>query len=257
MLVAPRREMVVDGQSVTFEWQPVPDARSHRLEVAADSQFDQVLLEVDVTGRDSITLLDSFGTEGDTYYWRIIVEDEDGHIHGEDTVESFVGGTSEEAVQHVDEVTGGEAEFGLVSELFKGAAVEMAAEVTQDDAYFRKEVELGVAHEGVAAGQILAITGGIVLALVLIIVTLIQYTQVTTQEVRYSTVGMSGYPELREARNAALRKLSEYGTVEDQPGVYRIPIDRAIELIANETYQQQGRTYSAELPLDTQDRTNQ
>lgn len=254
VLVSPRRETVVDGHSVTFVWEPVPQGTAHQLEVAADPKFERVVFEIDVEGKTSLTVLDTFGSDGHTYYWRILVRDPRGHLHGEDVVESFVGGTPEEAAAYAGESTGEDETFGPVGELFKGAATEMAAEVTGDEEYFRKEVELGVAHEGIAAGQILAITLGIVLALVLIVVTLIQYTQITVQEIRYGTVGASGYPELRERETAAMQLLNEYGVVDAEQGVYRIPIERAIELMANEAYQE-NRAYSAELPLSGQDRT--
>lgn len=252
VLVFPRRETVVDGRGLTFEWDVAPGMGSQRLEVAEDPQFTALVFEADVTAQDSLAVRDAFATDGRTYYWRVVVTDADGRVHGGDVVESFVGGTAEEAVAHHGEVTSGEEPFGPVGELFKGAAAEMAAEVTGDEEYFRREVELGVAHEGIAAGQIFAITAGVVLAIVLIVVTLIQYTQITAQEVRYASVGMSGYPERREAEATASRLLGEYGVVDAAQGVYRIPIERAIELMANETYQQQGRAYSAELPLGAQ-----
>jgi hypothetical protein len=150
-------------------------------------------------------------------------------------------------------VTGGGERYGPIGELFSGAAAEMAAEVTRDEEYFRREVEMGVAHEGIAAGQIFAITAAIVLAVILIFVTLIQYTRITAQEVRYGSVGMSGYPERRQVESEAAQKLSEYGVVDAGQGIYSIPIEKAMEQMANEAHQQQNRAYSPELPIRPQD----
>lgn len=259
VLVFPRRETVVDGRAVTFEWRPIPHARAHRLQIAADAGFETIVLDEDVSGRDAFEVADTFSTDGQTYFWRILAEDEQGHVRGQDNIESFVGGTGAEAAQYDRQVTGAEEEeaYGPVGGLVRGAATEAAAEVTGDEYFFRKEVEMGVAHEGIAAGQILAIIGAIVLALVLIVVALIQYTQITAQQVRYSAVGLSGYPELRESRTQAVRELSEYGVVDAEEGIYRVPIERAIELMANEAYQQQDQGWTRELTLVPQDTTRQ
>jgi hypothetical protein len=58
------------------------------------------------------------------------------------------------------------------------------------------------------------------------------------------------YPELREAMASAAGRLTQFGVVDQAQGVYRIPIDRAIDLMVNEQFQNGGAgDYSDELRL--------
>lgn len=233
LLVSPREEEVVHGEAVTFVWRPVDRAREYRLQVARDSSFEEVVLDQHVSDATTLTVKDTFGTADETLYWRVLAVDEHGDVRGENVIESFIAGTEEEAQRHMESPDRDE-DVGPLEGLIKGASAEVAAEVTGRDEYLRLEEEMGVAHEGIEAGQILGITVAIAAALVAAIVVVFQYAQITAQETRRQAVGLSGYPELREARAEATRLLSEYAVVDREEGVYRIPIDRAMDLIVRE-----------------------
>lgn len=245
VLLEPRDEEVVDARAVTFQWRPARNAVDYRLQVSADVTFETLVLERPI-GRDTtVTITDAFPADEATYYWRVVATDAEGGVHGTDTIGSFISGTPEEGAMHLARP---DEDLGPGAALVRGAAVEVAAEATQDEKYFAQEAAMGVEHEGIPAGQIMGIALAVSVSLVLIIVVLIQYVNISAQDVRHAVVGMSGYPEVREHNLAATQRLSGYGTVEGQPGVYRIPIDRAIELMANEAYQAQGRTYAQDFP---------
>lgn len=249
VLIEPREEAVVDGSQVTFSWKPIEGAREYRLQVAADPAFEEIVLDKTTSRQTSLDVTDAFPTDESTYYWRVVARDAEGRFHGNDNIESFISGTATDTASRIESPDEKE-EYGPAERLVRGAAAEAAAEVTGEERFEEEAEELGVEHEGVEASQILGLTLAIAFALAISIVALFQYFSITAQATRSAAVGMSGYPELRENRLEATRKLTEYGVLSGESDRYRIPIDRAMELMANEAMQvQDGRQYSEELPL--------
>jgi hypothetical protein len=247
-LVSPKEAHVVDGSAVTFDWTPVAGAADYVLQVAADTQFDQVVFEEGTGDATSLTVYDVFPVDGKSYYWRVIARDSEGVEGTADHVESFVSGTAEAAVAGLERP---DERFGPAPALFRSAAADVAAELGGEDAFAAEEAAHGVQHEGVEAGQILGIALAVLAALVVAIIVVFQWTGIRSQHAAQSMVGAAPYQELREIRTEATRLLGQYDVVEGQPGVYRIPIDRAIDLMATEAYQQrEQQQYSEELPLD-------
>lgn len=249
VLVAPREQAIVRGDRVTFLWKPVKGARQYRLQVARESTFNELIYESSALQRTEFTLRDGIPVDEDTYYWRIVVEDEQGRVHGEDNVESFVS-ASAAAVEKGIVQPGQDEDLGPLERLVRGAAAEAAAEVTHSPRWVAEEDELGVEHEGIEAGEILGLVIAIAVALGLSVFTLFQYVDLTAQAARAEATGRSGYPELREHQLHALQRLTQYEAIGN--GRYRIPIDRAMELMANEA--RQGAEYSSELELRGTDR---
>lgn len=248
VLVAPREEAVVDGRRVTFTWKPVDGARSYTVQVSAEPTFNEIVHEEQAGSHTSIEVKNAFPTDEATYFWRVLSRDKDGRIHGGDNIESFISGTSTDVAKGVKSPDQSE-DLGPVGELTRAARAEAGREITQDPKYISEEIKLGVEHEGIASGQIIGLALATAVALVLSIFALIQYFDITADSVRYESAGLSGYPELRESRFEAMRKLSQYGVVEGEANRYRIPIDHAMEIMANEAYQAADRSYSDELDL--------
>lgn len=249
VLMAPREEAVVDGERVVFTWRPADDIQEYRVQVSADPSFDDVLLDQATDRRTSLVVEDAFLTDERTYFWRVIAKDKEGSLHGEDNIESFISRSASDEAAHIKSPDQ-EEEYGPVEGLVKGAAVEVAAEVSSDEKFDEQAESLGVEQEGVEAAQILGLTVAVAVALALSIFGLFHYFNITAATARFDAAGISGYPELRENRFDAQRKLSGYAVTDGEADRYRIPIDRAMELMANEAYSDQdGRDYSAELPL--------
>lgn len=249
VLVAPRAETVVDGRSVTFEWNPAPQARRYRLEISETPDFEHPIYEA-ATDSTQHVVENAFALDEATYYWRIIAIDANGGMHGQDNVESFISASPEQ----LDLVSPDEEEdMGPAARLFRGAATQAAAEATQHPRYVEEAAEIGVQHEGIEAGQILGFILATVVALGLTIFALIGYVDIATQTVRAAAAGASGYPERTQLELQGTRALTQYGVVDAEQGIYRIPIDRAIELMANEARERSAGDYSSEvnlLPLD-------
>ena len=247
VLVSPREETVVNGRRITFVWNPVEGASTYRLQVAESPAFDRVVFEETIDGRTEVVVEDELSLDEKTYYWRIVARDEDGLLHGEDNIESFISGTPEDEELQLASPDADE-EYGPAARLFRGAKAEAAAELTDDPKYLEEEAELGVEHEGVEAGQILGFALAVAVALGLSIFALFQYVNIVADETRFTATGTSGYPELREIELNATRQLSQYGVVNQEEGVYRIPINRAIEVVVEEARGTEG-DYSDELNL--------
>lgn len=252
MLVSPREQSVVNGRRIRLVWKPVEGASSYRVQVAPSPDFDDVVFEEVVEGRTELLVENELPVDEDTYFWRVVARDGEGVLHGEDNVESFISGTPDDEDLRLAAPDDAE-EYGPAARLFRGAKAEAAAELTASPKYVGEESELGVEHEGIEAGQILGFALAVAVAIGLAVFTLFQYVDIVSDETRYTAVGLSGYPELRQVELEATRRLSQYGPVEGEQGVYQIPIDRAIELMAQEARQQE-RQYSEELNLQPQNR---
>lgn len=237
VLVAPREQSVVSADRVTFIWKPVRRARHYQVQIARDSSFQDLVYESRPLNRTEFTLRGELPADEDTYFWRVLLTDEDGGAHGEGNIESFVSGTAEnvrEGIVQPDQ----EEDLGPLARLFRGAAAEAAAEMTDSPRWVREEDELGVEHEGIAAGQILGLVLAIMVAIGLTVFSLFQYVDITAEAARIEAAGRSGYPELRENRLRATQLLTGYDVVDPNEERYRIPIDRAMERMVREAQPQ-------------------
>ena len=248
VLVSPTENAIVDGRRVTFVWEGFDQAVNYRLQIAADTDFEQILCDLETGRKTEITVEDVIPVDENTYFWRVVAQDRNGDFHGEANIESFISGTPAEEGMHFVEPNQDE-EYGPIGRLVRGAKAEAAAEVTHGVRYVEEEEELGVEHEGIVAGEILGLTIAIGVALALIVFTMVQYVDLTAQATREAAVGLSGYPEKREAELRAMRQLTQYGIVDSEQGVYRIPVERAIEIMSNETLQGESGTYTSEVQL--------
>ncbi len=249
VLIEPTEEAVVDGSRVAFAWEPLDGARSYTVQVAAEPSFKDIVHEEQAGKHTSIEVRNVFPTDEATYFWRVLSRDADGSIHGADNIESFISGTSADSAQGMKSPDQSE-DVGPLGQLTRAARAEAGREISQDPRFISEEIKLGVEHEGVQASQIIGFVLAVAVALALSIVVLIQYFAITAGTVRFESAGLSGYPELQETRLQAIQKLSQYGAVEGASDRYRIPIDRAMELEANEAYENSGtQSYSDELDL--------
>src|SRR5690554_3030799 len=252
VLVSPREETVLDGRRVSFTWKPVQGAVEYRLQVSETPSFDSIVFEGTVSGRTEYVLEHDLSLDNRTYYWRVVVRDEEGHLHGEDTIESFISGTPADEDLQLESPDDKE-EFGPAAELLRGAAVEAASEFSDDPRLHEEAEALGVEGEGIEAGQILGFILATLVAIGLAIFALYNYMDIVAAETRFEVTGSSGYPELREAELRATQQLSQYGVVDEAEGIYRIPIDEAIDIMADEAQEGEG-DYSDELDLQVEEK---
>ncbi len=247
--VAPREATIVNGREVTFEWRPVEDAEAYHLQVARDTAFGTVVFEQDVSAeKTALTVADFFPMNEQTYFWRVLAKNEKGWSRG-DRVESFVSGTPEDVQQQIRTPDQDES-YGPVTELVRSASRMVSEQLAEEGTdRFEREREMGVAYEGVPSGQILAIAVSILFSVGIIVIILFQWTSITEAAIRQTSAGQSEYTALRETQAQANQKLSGYEVLDEDAGTYRIPIDQAMNLMANEAYEEGERAYSPEAPF--------
>ncbi len=232
-LLAPKNGEVLDGRSVRFEWEPEPEATSYLLEVATDAGFEDVVLEQEISGRSSLTVSNVFSTDDTLYYWRVLAANEAGWSNG-DKVESFIAAAPDAPLLHAGSP---DESFGPLAGLARGSIAEAAGELTGEGKYKAEQVRLGVEHDRVEAGQIVGIMLAVAVAVITAVIILFQWTSIRSEAARQAAVQTVQYRELREVNAAATRKLTQYELIDPEAGIYRIPIERAMDLMVNEAYQ--------------------
>ncbi len=246
-LLEPREEAVVDGQAVTFRWEPVEGALDYRLEVAADTAFTQIVFEKTVAEATTLHVTDAFPPDEATFFWRVFARNAAGETYGE-VIESFISGTAEDAARHLQQPDRQE-QLGPLPELLSEGVHKAYESWSEADPEAAQEEDLGVQHEGVGVAGILGFVLATLVVIALAIVFVIFYSGVVTQQTREQAAMQLDYPDLREVEARAAAKLTRYEVVNDAEKIYRIPIDQAMELMVNRAYAQPGGDFSPELRL--------
>lgn len=242
VLESPREAAVVNGQEVTFSWRAVDDASAYVLQVARTAKFDDLLFEEDLGEQTAATVAGLFPTDGQTFFWRVLARDGDGATSRGGRVESFIAVTAEKAEKHLAAPQVQE-DMGPVTELVRAAGEDISTQMLESGSNrFEREKEMGVAYEGIAAGQILAIAMSILLVIAIAVVIVFNWASTWADATREASIDPSNYTTLQETEIDAARQLNQYEIVNEQEGIYRIPIDRAMEIIATEEYRQQSAT---------------
>lgn len=231
-LVGPLDATVVDGQEVTFAWKASREADRYRLQVAETARFDELLLDEDVGNETAVTVGNQFPTEGQTFFWRVVAGSYAGWGDPSE-VESFIAGTEDESEQDLLQTD----EAGPVTGLARAAKREVTRRVFEFEDRFEEEKERGVAYEGIAANQIMAIAVSILVVIMVAVVVLFGWYGQVAQETRAQTDSEQNYEMLQQAEMEAQQELEQYKVVDEDEGIYQIPIDRAMDVIATEEYQ--------------------
>lgn len=233
-LVAPRDATVVNGREATFVWEPVEGAESYRLQIARTAQFERPVLDEEVGEETAVTVGNQLPTDGQTFFWRVLAGTE-GEWSEDPNVESFLAATEEEAEQALERA---KSETVPVTELARASRRKVTETAFELEDRFEREKERGVAYEGVAAGQIMGISAAIIAVILVAVAIIFGWFGQVRQETQAETAQLRDYREIQELRGDE-EVLEEYRVVDDEEGIYRIPIDRAMDLIVTEEYQQQ------------------
>ena len=94
----------------------------------------------------------------------------------------------------------------------------------------------GYEKRDVNIGKILAYAAGGIIILVILIIFLIDFFISVREENIYEAVLKPESAPLRELRARETEELTTYRIVDADKGIYQIPIDRAMELLADESY---------------------
>jgi hypothetical protein len=248
LLTRPKEESLVDGDDVTLQWEAVEGAEHYLVEVAEDAPFHEVVVQEEVDGTS--LSLDALPTDDGLYYWRVLTRRGGEWSHG-DRIESFVSTSPDQVHAGSGEAPDRSESYGPVAELVSFAGTEAAAEATGDEARFAREREMGVAHEGVEAGQIIGLAGVVIVALIIIVCILFFWITSVADDTRDAVTETSVYPELEATETRAAEQLDQYELVSERDSAYRIPIGEAMRIVVDEAYETgTGQRYSGELQIE-------
>lgn len=225
-----------DAGAITFRWDEVDGAAAYQLQIAEDPAFSELVLNVEVGDATSRTVKGIFQEYGREYFWRVRAGDEAGNWGPFSESLRFLVPTEEELEQRAAEAERPEEveESGPAAELFKAAGMEVAAEVTGEEEYERAAHEMGVEEEGIPAKQIVMLTAVTLIIIAGLVIAVFVMVNISTDEVSGRYTSGVEYPELRENRSESARQLTQYDIVDQDEEVYRIPIERAIDLVLSE-----------------------
>lgn len=97
-----------------------------------------------------------------------------------------------------------------------------------------------VEPEGLNGGTLgVIVVGGMILILSAMFV-VVSITELVFHDALVESTGITGYPTLTESRENARKILSSYAPIDRDAGIYRIPIDRAMDLIVSEAQRTAG-----------------
>lgn len=231
-LVAPCNATAINGEKATFAWEPSREADQYRFQIAKTAGFDNLVVDEEVGNETAVTVGNQLPTDGETFFWRVIA----GSYAGwgdPSAVESFTAGTEAEAEQDLLADSG----TGPVTGLARAAKREVTRRVFAFEDRREEEKERGVAYEGIAASQIMAVAVSILVVILVAVVVLFGWYGQVAQDTQAEMTSTENYQLLQETRTKQQEALSQYGVVDEEEGVYRIPIDRAIDVVATEEYQ--------------------
>ena len=99
---------------------------------------------------------------------------------------------------------------------------------------------VGVEKESVDTSLLFGVILGTVVIVVTLVIIAFTITEVKSRSTLSERIAATEYPELREVRAAAASLLTKYEVVDAESQTYRIPIEQAINLMANEQHQNGG-----------------
>ncbi len=105
-------------------------------------------------------------------------------------------------------------------------------EIESDNAAFVHAVNYGVEDEGLNMPSIYMWSGIGIVAVVVFIAVLIPFAQYSLNNAKENANITSSYYEIEKLTQEADERLNSYGVVDLEEGVYRIPIDEAINTLA-------------------------
>lgn len=112
------------------------------------------------------------------------------------------------------------------------------ASSTGEESPSDKVIELGINPEEFNAMPVLRSLYMMFLTVAIVIFATVWWIRVERQSALDDISLTSEARELREAEASADRKITQYGQIDPETGVYRVPIDRAMELMAEEEWKE-------------------
>ena len=125
----------------------------------------------------------------------------------------------------------------------------LPAEGATDIVHEGEHHDMGFEPEAINALVIL----GVVFATSIVVVGLIfigfTITEVYAENTVKELVAQTEYPEIRDIQAAATAAMNESGVVDADAGIYRVPVERAMEVMAEQQYTNPQGNFSEEVSI--------
>ena len=108
------------------------------------------------------------------------------------------------------------------------------ASIESDNEVFVTAVKHGVEEEGLDVKAITMWSALGIVTVIVFVVVLIPFAQFSLNSAKENVNVTSSYYEIRQLNEDAEATLSSYGVIDGEEGIYRIPIDEAINKIATD-----------------------
>ena len=108
---------------------------------------------------------------------------------------------------------------------------------------------VGVQHEGIEARSIIGFVFFLIIAIGLVVWGAMGWFESVADQAHQDAASNLNNPERRQVELAATELLNTYEVVNAEQGIYRIPLNRAIDLYVEESRQAPAANYSQELQL--------
>jgi hypothetical protein len=95
----------------------------------------------------------------------------------------------------------------------------------------------GYEEKDINLKSVFLVAGGVVVVIVIVVIVLNEFFIISKEEIIRRQVLAPESVALRELRAQEEELLGSYGVVDSEKGVYRVPIERAMRLLAEEAYQ--------------------
>ncbi len=93
----------------------------------------------------------------------------------------------------------------------------------------------GVEPEGISASAIGAVVAVSIVAVIVLVVVGWVVSQERFKNIEFEVTEISGYPLKQETESSGRALLMGYERLDDESNIYRIPIERAMELVVEES----------------------
>lgn len=115
---------------------------------------------------------------------------------------------------------------------------EHESHTEQSETTETQHLDAGYELSDINVGKIVGLGVGIVIFLIVSFFILNSFFIQSKEDLVYERVLKPGNPKLAELQKKEHQILHSYGVVDSSRGIYRIPIDRAMNMIAEESFQQ-------------------
>ncbi|NND71818.1 MAG: hypothetical protein HKN43_09575 [Rhodothermales bacterium] len=208
-LSKPQNDAIVNGADFTLVWHDTGHAESYRIEVAEDLEFATVILVETVSGAGKLRLQNRLGESGEVLFWRVTAE-KNGKSYS-----SQIGAFETWSAIHTDEYEEGADPSAVAA---------------------------GVEPEDIEIGPIIRVVGLVIVFLIFAIVALFNWVDIEEESARISAITVDTNPVVREAILEAQKNIQQYGRNAD--GSFRIPVEQAMDVMANNAATSTGGTYT-------------